>query len=300
MALGLALGALASSLYASNRASNASEDAASTAAGLTQDQYQQSRSDLAPYRETGNEALARLADTLGLSTPQLDRQRVFNQEDYQRAYTQYNVAQGHPDFSSKQLLFSDPWRHYNEKGLRFADAASRYGVNLDEAAFGPAPVEQAAVDTPAEPDLSQFFASPGYEFNLNEVLSANEGRAASRGRLNSSATDRSNARYASGLASNEYSNYLNQLNSLAGVGQTANTNLASLGANAANNSGNALQNAGTARASGYLGQANTINNSLNSYLNSSAYTNLGNQLYGNSVPTVPSRADFYSTSSYNL
>ncbi|MCU7862427.1 MAG: hypothetical protein KZQ92_00435 [Candidatus Thiodiazotropha sp. (ex Lucinoma borealis)] len=268
------------SAYATNRASNSAEDAAKAAARQQLDQYYQSRSDLAPYREAGNEALARLTGTLGIDTPQLDRQRTFNARDYQQAYEAYNLAQEHPDFSSKGLLYRDPWRHYNEYGLRFAEPASRYGVDLDAAAFGPTGELAAAAPRPDQPDLESFFRSPGYQFNLEETLRANEGRASARGRLNSTATDRSNMRYASGLASGEYQNFLNQLNLLAGIGQTTNQNLASLGANAATNAGNSLMNAGQARASGYLGLANTVNNSVNSYMNSNAINNLADILYG--------------------
>lgn len=273
--------AAASSAYASNRAADATEDAADSAAAAQMEQYNQSRSDLAPYRETGTEALAALGELYGLNTPQLDRQRTFNAEDYQRAYVDYNIAQDHPDFSSKGLLFRDPWRHYNEVGRKYADAAGRYGVNLDEAAFGPEPVlEQAIAEPEVQPNLESFFRSPGYQFNLDETLSANEGRAAARGRLNSSATDRSNMRYASGLASNEFLNYTNRLNALAGIGQSTNQNLALLGANMAGNVGNQIMNAGHARASGYLGMGNTINNAVGSYANYDAMNTLADALYG--------------------
>lgn len=281
MAVGAFIAAAAASAYATNRAADATEDAADSAAAAQMEQYNQSRSDLAPYRETGTEALAALGELYGLNTPQLDRQRTFNAEDYQRAYVSYNHAQDHPDFSSKGLLFRDPWRHYNEVGRKYADAAGRYGVNLEEAAFGPEPVlEQATAEPEVQPDLESFFRSPGYQFNLDEALSANEGRAAARGRLNSSATDRSNMRYASGLASNEFLNYTNRLNALAGIGQSTNQNLALLGANMAGNVGNQIMNAGHARASGYLGQANTINNAVNSYYRNNAYTTLADALYG--------------------
>ncbi|MEW8202716.1 MAG: hypothetical protein AB2697_21830 [Candidatus Thiodiazotropha endolucinida] len=273
--------AAASSAYASNRAADATEDAADSAAAVQMEQYNQSRSDLAPYRETGTEALAVLGDLYGLSTPQLDKQKTFNAEDYQRAYMDYNIAQEHPNFSSRGLLFRDPWRHYNEIGRQYADAAGRYGVNLEEAAFGPEPVlEQALAEPETQPDLESFFRSPGYQFNLDETLSANEGRAAARGRLNSSATDRSNMRYASGLASNEFLNYTNRLNALAGIGQTTNQNLALLGANMAGNVGNQIMNAGNARASGYLGMGNTVNNMMGSYANYNAMNNLAEALYG--------------------
>lgn len=273
--------AAASSAYASNRAAKSAEDSADSAAGVQMEQYNQSRSDLAPYRETGTEALAVLGDLYGLNTPQLDKQRTFNAEDYQRAYVDYNIAQEHPDFSSRGLLYRDPWRHYNEFGRQYADAAGRYGVNLEEAAFGPEPVlEQAIAEPETQPDLESFFRSPGYQFNLEETLRANEARAAARGRLNSSATARSNMRYASGLASNEFLNYTNRLNALAGIGQTTNQNLALLGANMANNAGSHIYNAGLSRASSYLGMANTVNNAVGSYANYDAMNTLADALYG--------------------
>ncbi|RLW55469.1 MAG: hypothetical protein B6D76_03545 [gamma proteobacterium symbiont of Stewartia floridana] len=282
------------------------QDAAESELQLQWDQYLQNRSDMAPYRESGTAALGQLSQLLGLETPQQDRQRQFNSAAYQRAYEDYNLAQDHPNFSSRSLLYFDPWRHYNEFGTQYADAAQRYGVNLEEAAFGPEPTSeettQASTSSP-ESALSEFFASPGYNFNLSEALRANEARAAARGRLQSTATDRSNARYASNLASNEYLNYVNQLFSLSGMGQITNQNLMTSGNQLVGQMGNALQNQGAARASSYLGNANTLNNAANNYMNYNAYTDLATMLYGNNPSATYNSTngyggqydDFYST-----
>ena len=286
LAVGAMIAAMAGSMYSSNRAGRAMQDAADSELQLMWDQYLQNRSDAAPYRESGGAALGQLSQLLGLATPQQDTAQEFDPRAYQQAYEQYNIAQENPDFSSRQLLYYDPWRHYNEYAAQYGDAAERYGYNLEEAAFGPEPTPEEIAQAEAEaeaastPNLTEFFASPGYNFNLSETLRANEARQAARGRLQSTATDRSNARYASNLASNEYLNYVNQLNSLSGVGQLTNQNLMSSGNQLAAQMGNAMQNSGNARASAYLGAGNTMNNAANNYANYSSNQNLAQLLYG--------------------
>ena len=92
------------------------------------------------------------------------------------------------------------------------------------------------------------------------------------------ATLKALTRFNSDQASQEYgaaynrfttdqSNDFNRLASVAGVGQTAVAQTASAGQAAASTAGTAIQNAGTARASGYVGQANAINGTLGTIAN---------------------------------
>ena len=126
--------------------------------------------------------------------------------------------------------------------------------------------------------MDQFQQDPGYQFRLNEGLKALDRQAAARGGLISGNAMKAASRYGQDYASNEYTNafnryqternaQLNPLQSLAGVGQSATNYLG----NAAQNMGQAqaqgAQAIGSARASGYLGQSNLLNQAIQGYGN---------------------------------
>lgn len=74
-----------------------------------------------------------------------------------------------------------------------------------------------------------FQKSPGYAFRLGEGQKAIEYSQAARGGLFSGAAVKELGNYNQGMASEEYGNYINQLAGLAGMGQNAASNQASLG-----------------------------------------------------------------------
>ena len=126
--------------------------------------------------------------------------------------------------------------------------------------------------------MDQFQRDPGYQFRLDEGLKALDRQAAARGGLISGSALKAASRYGQDYASNEYTNafnryqaernaQLNPLQSLAGVGQSATNYLG----NAAQNMGQAqaqgAQAIGSARASGYLGQSNLLNQAIQGYGN---------------------------------
>ena len=137
---------------------------------------------------------------------------------------------------------------------------------------------------------------PGYKFRLQQGNDAIQRSAAARGGLLTGGTAKALSDYAQGSASQEYGNVynralstfdnnynqfnndqtnkFNRLASLAGFGQTAAGQLSNAGNNAANNVsstlltsgqqiGNDIQNAGAARASGYVGGANAVGGAIN-------------------------------------
>lgn len=61
-----------------------------------------------------------------------------------------------------------------------------------------------------------FTTSPGYQFTLDQGLDALNRTAASRGSLNSGQTGLDTINYATGLANNEYQNWLNNLSGFSG------------------------------------------------------------------------------------
>jgi len=137
--------------------------------------------------------------------------------------------------------------------------------------------------------MAQFQQDPGYAFRMSEGMKTLERGAAARGGLLSGATMKGLQRYGQDLASQEYQNAfnrygiererrLNPLQSLAGVGQTSAQQVGAAGQSMTSGIGNALgaygQGAGEAmgaaaqaRASGYVGGANSLTGALGQYMN---------------------------------
>jgi hypothetical protein len=172
----------------------------------------------------------------------------------------------------RQVELQEPWRQAGISALnKLAPLAEQYTP------FG----------------TQQFQADPGYAFRLSEGMKALDRSAAARGNLLSGATLRGAQRFGQDLASQEYMNAFNRyqaeraarlgpLQSLAGVGQTSAQALSAqagmLGANLGQNYLTSGMQAGQARASGYLGQANALSGGLGSYLNYSQNQALLNRL----------------------
>jgi hypothetical protein len=119
----------------------------------------------------------------------------------------------------------------------------------------------------------QFQQDPGYAFRQAEGMKALERSAAARGNLLSGSTLKGVQRFGQDLASQEYQNAfnryqversarLNPLQSLMGSGQSATNVLTGAAGQMGQNEASNIYNAGAARASGYIGQANALNTAL--------------------------------------
>jgi hypothetical protein len=134
-------------------------------------------------------------------------------------------------------------------------------------ALGAAAVDRIAryygYGTPdGKPDMSAFFESPDYRYNLEQTEKAAERTAAARGGLLSGGAVLEAQRNASGLASRENAGFVDRLMQQAGLGNTGIGASASAGANTANTVANAAMNSGNTRASIYGQTANNLNNSI--------------------------------------
>lgn len=147
----------------------------------------------------------------------------------------------------------EPWRNAGR------DALGRLGVQRE--------------DFNRDFSAGDFVQDPGYQFRLAEGQKAIERSASARGGLNSTGTMKNLARYSQDFASNEYGNAYNRFNSdrdrrfnrlasLAGIGQTANGQVANAGQNYANQTGQNIIGAGNAQAAGQVGQANAYNQAI--------------------------------------
>lgn len=169
----------------------------------------------------------------------------------------------------RQVELQEPWRKAGETALNKLIPLTDYQQ------FG----------------MDQFQADPGYGFRMSEGMKALERGAAARGGLLSGATLKGIQRFGQDLASQEYTNAFNRyqteraarlqpLQSLAGVGQTTAQQIGQAGMQAAQNIGETQMSGAAARASGYVGGANALNQGLGTYLNYSQGQNLLNAMRG--------------------
>jgi hypothetical protein len=145
---------------------------------------------------------------------------------------------------------------------------------------------------------ADFETDPGYAFRLSEGMKALDRTAAARGGLLSGATLKGAQRYNQGMASDEYqrayerynTNRANQLNPLMGYATGPGMSATAASSNAAQNfgtqTGQNLQDVGTARASGYLGSGNALSGALTTAGNAYLYNNRTNAL-ANSYNLLP-------------
>lgn len=112
-------------------------------------------------------------------------------------------------------------------------------------------------------DFSSFTTSPDYQFNLNAGQDAINRSAAAKGGLLSGAAVKAGQTFGAGLASNQFDDYVNHLEGVAGQGQVATNATTAAGTNMANNNSAAITNAGNARASAYMDTGQTVGNTAN-------------------------------------
>lgn len=144
---------------------------------------------------------------------------------------------------------------YNQVGQGAVNTlAGLYGINGSGAGTG-APTAQS---------LSQFTASPDYQFALQQGTQAMQRSAAAGGTLISGGQLKAGQEFGQGLATQQYGNYYNRLLSLAQIGQSAASGQSSAALTAGGQIGNSIQAGGQATASGIVGSANAINGGLSS------------------------------------
>lgn len=112
------------------------------------------------------------------------------------------------------------------------------------------------------PNYAAFYDTPGYKFSLDQGTQAINKQAAATGGLYSSNTLAAQNNYAQGTASTQYNSYINQLLSMAGLGNAASSGVGSAATATGQGVAGSLQNAGNAQASGILGQSNAFTNAL--------------------------------------
>lgn len=271
-------GAMSSS--ASRRASNAQQRGADAATAESARQYDQTRRDFAPWRDVGGGAINQLGRLFGLGTAGgasggqdwSGRELVMSQNGIPTVDAERYAADPAYRYAWDQTLASERasslWRRPDQQTY-YARANDRDWSRLNETmarnlATYAEQNPQAQGQASGTPDMSAFFQSPGYQFRRDEGTRGLERSAAARGGAFSGNALRALAEFNSGLASQEFGNYVNQLTSIASGGQSATDSTAAYGANYANQAGRNALYAGDARASGIADRANIIGSGINS------------------------------------
>lgn len=116
---------------------------------------------------------------------------------------------------------------------------------------------------------SQLQQTPGYQFTLGQGTQALDRSAASRGLDLSGGQLKDLTNYGQGLAmSNAYQPYISQLDSAAGLGESAAAMVGNAGTAAGQGIASSQLAAGQASAAGTVSQANTLGSGLNQFANS--------------------------------
>jgi hypothetical protein len=280
--------ALVGSAVSSNAAKKGAKAQAHSADAATEEQrrqYDQSRTDMLPWQQTGQQSLSQLALEMGLPGVQ---QQPLSYDDWLAANPSAQTGPVTIDNATGRVIGDGSAQGVNNLRGGFRQAplavsgqpeapADRHG-EYDQYVKGlsatPAPTGREGYLS-HDFTLADFEKDPGYQFRLDEGTKALERSAAARGGLLSGATGKALERYGSDYGSSEYSNAYNRFNndrttrfnrlsSLAGTGQTAATTLGNLGAGSANNISDLATQRGNAIAGGSIGQANAINGGISS------------------------------------
>lgn len=238
----------------SKSAAKIQEGASVYATDIQNRQFQQTRQDLAPWMDVGAASLTEQRRQLGLpaydpGTSQYAGGSDFAQTgaaglvDIERAFQDFL---GRPATAQEREYYSDReradqlYRDVVMPGLEKRRQEAPAGAAQEGGKYG------------------AFEASPGYQWLQDETMRAVDAGAASGGRFFAGSRDKARARYAAGVASQDYGSYFARLQSLSGSGQTAATSVGQFGQQtAASTAGNVLYG-GAARASGVAGSSEAI------------------------------------------
>lgn len=259
-------------------------------------QYDQTREDFQPFRQSGVAANDRLAYLLGSkgyeSGSPIDVESVIR-DSVGRAYDNgYRLQsderggtdEGEPRQFSRDELIKGAIDNYNLGRYGSDDEAlAQFGFDKSsvqqnpDGQFGSLLKKFSNEDLQADPVYQS-----GLKFGLDQGTGAINARASALGQYDSGATLKALTRYANDYGSTkanesfnrfntENTNIYNRLAGVSGAGQTATGQVASAGTNASNQVIGALGDAGNARAAGIVGGANAWGNALNAGAN--AYQN---------------------------
>jgi hypothetical protein len=260
--LGLASGAMSASSQsrAAGRAVDAQTQASEAQIALQREQYNDTRNLSRPVAEAGNSARARQMLMQGFSPEEVRAFLSSSQNAWAGGPTATTGTTSEGALRQQFPTEYAAWSGMRNDGIdgNFAQAGSfqdYLGAQPNQGQPQTPGVDNSWVD-----NWSYESSSPSYAFRMGQGTQALERSAAARGRLFSGATGRALTEYGQNFASQEFENDFRRLGSLSGAGDSAQGVTINAGQNYANQAGNAMQNAGNARASGYLAQGQASSN----------------------------------------
>lgn len=244
-------------------AANTQAGATGNAIGETSREYNQTRQDLAPYRQAGSDALTRLRSLLGLergagtavSGPISSDQ--FDANAYRAA---------NPDVAANGM---DPYQHYVQYGMN----EGRQGYKLGDFTgdVQSSPLLRKFTQGDLESDVPY---NSGLQFGLDEGRKGIERRAAAKGGYDSGAALKELTRfgndYGAGKAEGAYNRFVGnqgdvygRLSGIAGMGQGATNVGVNAGTNSSNNLASLYSGLGNAQGAAQIAGANAITGGIN-------------------------------------
>lgn len=308
----------------SQQAAGAQAKGATAAAGISADaqraaiaesrrQYDQTRTDFAPYREIGETALQEYAALFGIGRGGLLPRYASDVPEGPSGPTSIDIpaiAGGSRPISFEEarrldLVSSDggamspnviaipqtnPSGSYESPSDRFRYIYMDPGTEARTITFDSPNANTSGTSRSMEEARSRFMTTPGYEFRVEEGVRALDRSAAARGNLGSGGYTRDLVNFGQGIAATEFDKYADRLAGLATTGQASSAQTAAAGMQSsaqvgnalisgAQLQGNALMNAATARASGYAGGANSVTGGLRDYAFLQSYNNQPSSTY---------------------
>jgi hypothetical protein len=280
-AIGSAVIGGGSSLLSSGKAAGASKaateaqlQAAREANELQKYMYDTTRADQEPWRNAGVSGLDMIMRGIGGGGQAQDGAGYVNQNpDVLEAWNQPGIKEAWGnDINAYGLA------HIKSSGQSEGRAIPKTGPDIPDFL---ATFDESRFDKFYKPfDEEQFRADPGYQFRLKEGLRGVDMSKAASGLRHSGGTLKALNDYAGGMADQTYdkaygrwvdeygrtqdsynrfnnngTTIFNRLSSLAGIGQTANNQIAAAGQNYANQAGQNMIGAGNAAAQGAYGRA---------------------------------------------
>ena len=197
------------------------------------------------------------------------------------------AANAQQDAAQQQMAFNQ--QVYNDQRTAFqpyqqagTNALGAYNYLLG---LGPKPTGYAG-----------FQNSPGYQFQFDQGQKAIDGSAAARGGVFSGNTIKAQQQFGTGLAQQDFYNYLGQLSGIAGMGTNAAGMTATAGGNFGASQGNALASIGNAQAAGAIGVGNAINSGIGNALGTYNYMNMAGM--GNGIPMQPGQNTMFGGNTF--
>lgn len=280
---------------ASDRSARAAQNTATQNNALQESIFNQQRADLAPWRASGELALKEINRRLGLgsqaasvpvrdgsaggvSTPGtsvggngVGRGGMIDQRDVAQfsPYMMGDDKSAMPFATQNNVLSTDG--STGPQVLPGTQGTTLPGTTLTGTSLTGVPAVGGQSATDPQDRYGGFYSSPGYQFRFDEGQRGINANRAASGSLQSGDAMRALTRYGQDYASNEFNTQLNQLFSVAGLGQTATGQGNALAGQYGAQVGQNNQNASNALQSSYGTQANTWSNALGNLGGNLAY-----------------------------